>query len=96
MRLGSVTHSNNMEQRYVPLTFTAGATSLTATAPANANIAPPGFYMLFIIDTNGVPSVARMVSLQGNSLPTVALTQPANGATLHRPRDRESRSECVG
>ena len=31
-----------MEQRYVPLTFTAGATSLTATAPANANIAPPG------------------------------------------------------
>ncbi|HXU06142.1 MAG TPA: galactose oxidase-like domain-containing protein, partial [Polyangia bacterium] len=85
VRLGAVTHSNNMEQRYIPLTFTAGATSLTATAPANANIAPPGFYMLFIVDSNGVPSVARMVTLQGDSLPTVTLTQPANGATFTAP-----------
>jgi hypothetical protein len=85
VRLGAVTHSNNMEQRYIPLAFTTGATSLTATAPANANIAPPGFYMLFVVDANGVPSVARMVTLQGNSLPTVTLTQPANGATFTPP-----------
>jgi hypothetical protein len=85
IRLGAVTHSNNMEQRYIPLSFTAGATSLTATAPANANIAPPGIYMLFIIDANGVPSVARMVSVQGNSLPTVNLTQPSDGATFTAP-----------
>jgi Galactose oxidase-like, Early set domain/Bacterial Ig domain len=85
VRLGAVTHSNNMEQRYIPLTFTAGATGLTATAPVNANIAPPGFYMLFIIDANGVPSVARMVTLQGNSRPTVTLTQPSNGATFTAP-----------
>ena len=85
VRLGAVTHSNNMEQRYIPLTFTAGATSLTASAPANANIAPPGFYMLFIIDANGVPSVARMVIVQGNSQPTVTLTQPSNGATFTAP-----------
>ena len=45
IRLGAVTHSNNMEQRFIPLTFTAGATSLQAQAPANANIAPPGIYM---------------------------------------------------
>ena len=85
VRLGAVTHSNNMEQRYVPLAFTAGATSITATAPANANIAPPGFYMLFIIGANGVPSVANMVNVQANSLPMVALTQPANGATFSSP-----------
>jgi hypothetical protein len=85
VRLGAVTHSNNMEQRYLPLTFMAGATSLTASAPANANIAPPGFYMLFIIDANGVPSVARMVIVQGNSQPTVTLTQPSNGATFTAP-----------
>jgi hypothetical protein len=83
VRLGAVTHSNNMEQRYVPLSFTAGATSITATAPANANIAPPGFYMLFIVDANGVPSVARMVSVE--SLPTVNLTQPTDGATFASP-----------
>ena len=35
---------------------------MTATAPANANIAPPGVYMLFIIDDDGVPSVAKMVT----------------------------------
>ncbi len=85
VRLGAVTHSDNMEQRYIPLSFTAGATSLTATAPANANVAPPGFYMLFIVDANGVPSVARMVSVQGNSPPTVTLTQPADGATFTAP-----------
>jgi hypothetical protein len=85
VRLGAVTHSDNMEQRYVPLTFTAGTTTLTATAPANSNIAPPGIYMLFLVDANGVPSVARMVSLTGNSPPVVALTQPANGASFAAP-----------
>ncbi len=85
VRLGAVTHSDNMEQRYIPLSFTAGVTSLTAVAPANANVAPPGYYMLFIIDANGVPSVARMVSVQGNSPPTVTLTQPANGSTFNAP-----------
>jgi hypothetical protein len=85
VRLGAATHANNMEQRYIPLSFTAGSTSLTTTAPANADIAPPGYYMLFIIDANGVPSVARMVNIQGNSLPVVSLTQPANGATFTSP-----------
>jgi Domain of unknown function (DUF1929)/Bacterial Ig domain len=85
VRLGSVTHSNNMEQRYIPLSFTAGPTSISATAPANANVAPPGPYMLFIIDANGVPSVASMVSVQGSSPPAVALTQPTGGATFTAP-----------
>jgi len=93
VRLGAVTHSVNMEQRYVPLGFTAGGGSLTATAPANANLAPPGVYMLFLVDATGVPSVARMVTLGGtappppppppsNTAPTVSLTAPANGATF--------------
>jgi Domain of unknown function (DUF1929)/Bacterial Ig domain len=85
VRLGAVTHSVDMEQRYIPLSFTAGATSLTATAPANANVAPPGPYMLFIINANGVPSVARMVSVQGDSPPVVTLTQPTDGATFTPP-----------
>src|SRR3954468_10955187 len=83
VRLGAVTHSDNMEQRYIPLSFTAGTTSLTAAAPADANVAPPGPYMLFILDANGVPSVARMLSVQG--APAVSLTQPANGATFTAP-----------
>jgi Domain of unknown function (DUF1929)/PKD domain len=79
VRLGAVTHSDNMEQRYIPLTFTAAATSLTATAPSNANVAPPGPYMLVIVDANGVPSVARMVSVhQGPT--AVATATPTDGA----------------
>jgi hypothetical protein len=74
-----------MEQRYVPLAFTVGASSLTASVPSSANVVPPGFYMLFIVDANGVPSVASMVNVRSNALPTVALTQPANGATFTEP-----------
>ena len=85
VRLGAVTHSVNMEQRYVPLGFTAGAGSLTATAPANANVAPPGVYMLFVTDAAGVPSVAKMVTVTGNSAPSVSITSPAAGAPFTAP-----------
>jgi hypothetical protein len=58
---GSVTHAINMGQRFVPLAFSAGSGSLTVTAPANSNLATPGNYMLFLLDTQGVPSVAAIV-----------------------------------
>ncbi len=76
MRLGSQTHSVEMEQRYVPLSFTAGAGTLTASVPANVNTAVPGVYMLFIVDSAGVPSVARMVNLDNEAPPPPADTQP--------------------
>ena len=63
LRFASVTHSINMAQRYVPLSFTAGSGSLSVTAPANANIATKGNYMLFLVDTNGVPSISAPVRL---------------------------------
>jgi hypothetical protein len=59
--LGAVTHAFNENQRFVPLTFTAGSSSLNVVAPAGGNLAPPGPYMLFLVDTNGVPSIAAMV-----------------------------------
>jgi hypothetical protein len=34
------------------------------TAPANARKAPPGYYMLFILNRNGVPSAGKMVRVQ--------------------------------
>ncbi len=64
MRVSSVTHSVDFEQRRVPLKFSTDGSGLTLAAPPNANIAPPGMYMLFLIDNNGVPSIARMISLQ--------------------------------
>jgi hypothetical protein len=64
VRLGAATHSQDQGQRYVPLSFTASGSTITATAPANSNIAPAGYYMLFITDDAGVPSVAKMIKLQ--------------------------------
>jgi Domain of unknown function (DUF1929)/FG-GAP repeat len=64
VRLGAATHSQDQGQRYVPLSFTASSDTLKATAPANSNIAPAGYYMLFITDDAGVPSVAKMIKLQ--------------------------------
>ena len=61
IRFGSTTHANNMSQRYIPLSFVPGNGSLTVTAPVDANLAPPGYYMLFLVDTNGIPSVAAVV-----------------------------------
>jgi hypothetical protein len=86
IRLGAVTHSVDMDQRYVPLAFTAGSGAVTVTGPANANVAPPGPYMLVVVDTAGVPSVAKMVSLPlGNAAPAVSITQPAAGAPFYAP-----------
>jgi hypothetical protein len=64
IRLGSVTHAFNQNQRFVQLQFTSAGSILNIQAPANANLAPPGYYMLFILDTNSVPSVAAILQLQ--------------------------------
>jgi hypothetical protein len=58
---GAVTHGLDMNQRRVPLTFTAEAGKVIANAPVNANHAPPGPYMVFLVDTLGVPSIAEFV-----------------------------------
>ena len=63
IKTGSVTHSFNMEQRFLELPFTRDGDTLQVRAPANPNLAPPGRYLLFVLDAQGVPSVARLVSL---------------------------------
>lgn len=64
IRLAAVTHSFDQNRRFVPLTFgQSGDTGLQIDAPAGPNVAPPGYYMLFLISTSGVPSVARFVRL---------------------------------
>jgi hypothetical protein len=63
IRPGAVTHAFDMEQRLVRLYFTARYGVLSVATPANGNIAPPGYYMLFILNSAGVPSGARFVRL---------------------------------
>ena len=64
MRPGAVTHQCNMEQRQVVLDHVPiSSTRLSVTPPPNANLAPPGQYMCFLLDSAGVPSVAGFTAL---------------------------------
>jgi hypothetical protein len=63
IRIGSSTHAFNQSQRFNRLTFSAQAGQITATTPASSNLMPPGYYMLFILNGTGVPSVATFVQV---------------------------------
>ncbi len=64
IRLGSVTHAFDMSQQANTLSFTRTATGVEITAPANPNLAPPGYYMLFVLNRNGVPSAGKIIQVQ--------------------------------
>jgi hypothetical protein len=85
VRPGTPTHAFDMEQRLVGLAFTAGTGVLNVTSPPNGNIAPPGYYMLFVLNTAGVPSVARFEQLSNaitNQRPTAIINNPATNVTI--------------
>ena len=63
MRPAAVTHALNMSQMYVPLTFSEVGGAIQAQGPPNANIAPPGWWMLFILNDQGVPSLAHWIQI---------------------------------
>lgn len=83
---GSVTHSTNFGQRFLELPFTqaAGDSNVDIQIKESPNTLPIGYYMLFVIDSAGVPSVAKImkvdaswtqVAQQGQSL-TLPSTMP--------------------
>jgi len=61
--LTSTTHGFNMTQRFIKPTFSQATGGLNVTAPSNRNTTLPGPYMLFILDSNGVPSVAKIIRI---------------------------------
>jgi len=74
IRIASTTHTFDMSARFIPLSFTQASGGLTVTMPANANIAPPGYYMLFILNGSGVPSVAKIIKVASGGASTGTLT----------------------
>jgi len=85
VRPGSPTHAFDMDQRLVELSYSIGAGALNVAAPPNGNIAPPGYYMLFVLNSAGVPSVARFVKLTSappNQPPAATITNPSGNVTV--------------
>ncbi len=105
MAPAAVTHANDMSQRNVPLTATVGpAGRLTVTAPASPDLAPPTYYMLFVLNDNGVPSVARFLRLKfgaGNGPPNTVIdsgppsvTQSKSATFRFRSTEQGSTLRC--
>lgn len=67
IKTGAVTHSFNMEQRFLELDFESIHNGVSVTLPDSANLAPPGYYLLHLLDDNGVPSEAHMIRLSSTA-----------------------------
>ena len=74
IRTGSATHSTNADQRFIELSFTQVGQTLSAGLPSDSTVLVPGFYMLFAINSAGVPSVASLVNITANAAPPANFT----------------------
>ena len=63
VRASSVTHGMNLDQRFFELPFSAGSGTVSVQAPGNSRTAPAGDYLLFVLNGQDVPSLARFVRL---------------------------------
>jgi hypothetical protein len=85
VRPGATTHAFDMEQRLVGLTFVAQNGALSVDGPPSSRLAPPGHYMVFVVNRNGVPSVAKFVQLASspaNATPQGAIANPSADITV--------------
>jgi hypothetical protein len=74
LKQASVTHTNSMSQGFQALSFTKTSTGLNVTMPANANLATPGYYMLFILHGSGVPSVGSIIQISATAASVGTIT----------------------
>jgi fibronectin type 3 domain-containing protein len=66
----ATTHHYDANQRLVWLQITnRGSSSVTVSAPINANIAPPGYYMIHVLNSSEVPSIAKIIAIPGTAQP---------------------------
>ncbi len=82
IRLPSVTHSFDENQRMNKLDFSKASGGINVTAPLSAEVCPPGHYMMFILNVDGVPSVAEIIQIiSPDSLEAPFLVFPFDSAT---------------
>ncbi len=90
VRPGSATHAYDMDQRLIglcgpsPEPACVGSGSLNLITPPNGNIAPPGYYMLFLLDSAGVPSVAQFIQISpyASAPPKGIISTPSSDVTI--------------
>jgi hypothetical protein len=99
MRPGAVTHAVDMQQRSIELTR-RGEAGVVLTSPPDPSVAPPGWYMLFALDSRGVPSEARWIRLDPAApeipAPAAPAASPAPGPPAVGSLDRRAPRLRVG
>ena len=76
LRTGSVTHGFDESQSINYLSFTRHRNGLTVTAPADPNVSPPGHYLLFLINSAGVPSLASIIRIDAGTNTAGSVARP--------------------
>ena len=90
--LSSVTHSSNTGQRFLALQAVPSAGGLAVTAPASPDACPPGHYLMFLVTTGGVPSVAAIVQVAAAS----GQSQPQSRSQPRSQPQPQSQSVAAG
>jgi len=97
VKVSATTHHYNSDQRLIWLQIqSTTSSSITVKAPINNKLAPPGYYLVHVLNSAGVPSVGKFIKIPGTAdnpppppsdtiAPTVAVTSPANGTTISGP-----------
>jgi Domain of unknown function (DUF1929)/Kelch motif len=97
MAPAAVTHANDMSQRHVPLAATVAAPgTLTVSTPAAPELAPPSYYMLFVLNDAGVPSVAKFVRLKlGRAIEPPEPADPPDTVITSGPQPRTQETSAT-
>ena len=67
IKMSSTTHAINTDARFFKPDFVGSGNSFNITMHSNENVATPGYWMLFAVDTNGVPSVAEVIQITADA-----------------------------
>jgi galactose oxidase len=96
VRLSSVTHSFDQNQRINFLTFQRDSNKVTVNAPPNGNVCPPGHYMLFLLNQKKVPSVAVIIQITaavGHAVARATVAEAASPPKLVQKNPLEQDAE---
>jgi YVTN family beta-propeller protein len=81
IKMSGLTHNLNSDLRFLPISFTTGAAGeYQLTLPSNVNVLTPGYWMLFALNSQGVPSIAKVIQISSTDGPR--LTNPGARANL--------------
>ena len=94
VRLAATTHHFDNDMRLIWLQIQSSTSSnVVVSAPLNANLAPPGYYMIHILNSAGIPSIAKIIKIPANQImgdpdiiaPYVGILKPSSGSVISGP-----------